>query len=788
MNKSNAVIVLSFLMSTVLIWLIYKNLGFYPYGEKTVLLMDMKGQYSEFLAYLRHIATGDNSFFYSWSRSMGGNFIGLFSYYIASPLSWLTVLFSLSNLPVAIFWLTVIKIGLCGLSFAVYAEHALNNRKGNPIVVIFAVCYALMSYNMVYSICVMWLDGVILLPIVLLGIEKILNGKKGLVYLVSITSLFIINYYTAYMVGIFSGLYIIYRVFSLADKDNIKKYLIYVRRFAGNTILAVGLAAPFLLPTVKDLAVGKLSQQGYNPNLMFNFEFQDIFTKLLPGNYDSITNSGLPAIYSGMMVLILAAVFLIRKQISRKEKAGAVVILSLMFTSFWIGKLDVAWHGFQYPNWFPYRYAFLLSFLLIYMAYRASLTLKIEKSWKKAVFIIVLSFTAMDMYQNATAMITGLDKEFQYGEKSEYDDFYKKTMPLVTDIKKRDDGFYRMDKNYEYSKNDAMLFGYNGMTHYSSTYNASVNQFTRKLGIAQAHLWNSNYGSTPITDSIFSVKYLLYDKELPDAYAPIGNNSGIVAYENKNVLPIAFSANIPKESLALEDGNPFTNQNRLLNTLASTQESYYIPVNFTKRTNQDGWSYTFTADSDHPVYLFMRGNQIGHADVLVNGIRVGSYFTNETNCNLYLGQFKKGMPVTVECQGYGIQAYEEYLYELDMDSYTRTMDRLDIGGLEVSRHKNGKITGTIVVGMGKKIFTSIPYDKGLVVKVDGVKVETEKFEDTFLVIPAEPGEHKISIRYSCPGFFGGIMIAVIAAFLAILYFRKECDIKRNRYSKDCLVE
>lgn len=772
-NRSNTVILLSFLASAGLIWLVYKNLGFYPYGDKTVLLMDMKGQYSEFLAYLRYIGISDNSFFFSWSRSMGGNFIGLFSYYIASPISWLTVFFSLSNLPVAIFWLTVIKIGLCGMSFAIYAEHAFNERKGNPAVIIFAVCYALMSYNMVYSICVMWLDGVILMPIVLLGIEKILKGKKGMVYLLAITALFIINYYTAYMIGIFSGIYIIYRTVSLVKKDTIKEYLSALCRFAGNTVLAFGLAAPFLLPTVSDLASGKLAQQGYNPNLDFNFEFQDIFTKLLPGHYDSITNSGLPAVYSGILVLVLAVVFLMQKNINWREKLGAVTIFIFMLCSFWIGKLDIAWHGFQYPNWFPYRYAFLISFLMIYMAYRACLNLNISRSWKTALLILALVFTARDMYQNGTALITGLDGEFHYGERAEYDTFYQKTMPLVLDIQSRDTGFYRMDKNYEFSKNDAMLLGYNGMTHYSSTYNASINQFTRKLGIAQAHLWNSNYGSTPITDSIFNVKYLLYDKGLPDAYSAVVQNQGVVAYENKNILPIAFAANIPEESLALEDGNPFANQNKLLNSLAGTQENYFTPVDYNKSDVQGGWSYTFTANSSNPVYLFMRASQLGYAAVSVNGTQVGTYFTNETNCNLYLGQFEKGTAVTVDCKGSNIEAYTEYLYQLDMNSYTETMKRLDTGGLEVTSHKNGKIKGTILVGAGKKIFTSIPYDEGLVVKVDGKKVQTEKFEDTFLVIPAEQGEHTVSIRYSCPGFALGMLFALLAALSAIIYFQPE---------------
>lgn len=778
-NKSNAVILASFFASAFLMSLIYKKLGFYPFGEKTNLIMDMAGQYSEFLAYLRHIFNSDNSLFFSWSRSMGGNFIGLFSYYIASPLSWITVLFSLSEIPLAMFWLTIIKIGLCGMSFAIYLEHAFNERKGKPVVVLFAICYALMSYNMVYSICVMWLDGVIMLPMVLLGVERLLKGKRGLFYLFSIAALFIINYYTGYMIGIFTAIYFLYRTLSTMErgmwKDNLKK----LGSFTGNTLLAVGLAAPFLLPTIQDLASGKLAASGYNPQLEYNFEFVNVLTKFQGGIYGSITNTGLPAIFCGILILFLAVAFLMQKNNNWREKLGALGIFIFLLCSFWISRLDLAWHGFQYPNWFPYRYSFLLSFFLIYLAYRACMNLKINQTWKPIILFAAFLFVSREMYLNGSQLIQGLESEFGSKTKTEYDIFYNKTMPLVEAVQERDKGFYRMDKNYEFSKNDAMLLGYNGMTHYSSTYNASVNDFTRKLGIAQTYFWNSNYGSTPVTDSIFSVKYLLYDESLPDAYSVVSQNMDVTAYKNDRVLPIAFSAQVPELALSLEDGNPFENQNKLLNCLAGTTESYFKKVEYQKQTVSGGWEYTFIASSDNPVYLYMRGNQSGVGTVSVNGDQVEEFLISDISCNLYLGQFQKGKVVTVTCRANGLSSTSEYIYELSMNTYGTAMNQLSQGGMEVSRHKNGKLKGTITVGKNEKIFTSIPYDKGLVVKLDGRKVETESFEDTFLLIPAEEGEHTVSIRYACPGFALGVWSAIISLILILIVYCNKVD----RFSK-----
>ena len=84
---------LSFGLPIVILLLVLKHQGFYPFGGKTLFIMDMKDQYLEFFASLRNVISGDDSLFLSWSRSMGGNYLGLFAYYIASPLSFLTIFF-----------------------------------------------------------------------------------------------------------------------------------------------------------------------------------------------------------------------------------------------------------------------------------------------------------------------------------------------------------------------------------------------------------------------------------------------------------------------------------------------------------------------------------------------------------------------------------------------------------------------------------------------------------------------------------------------------------------------
>ena len=774
----------------VLIMLVVLNIGgFYPFGNKTMFIMDMRDQYLEFFASLRNIFSGDSSLFFSWSRTMGGNYMGLFAYYMASPLSFITIFFSLKNMAAAILVLTLLKLGLCGLSFSIYSNYIWkrSHSETNALLLVFSVCYAMLSYNMVYSLCPMWLDGVLLLPAILLGVEKMLDGRKGLHYMLALAALFICNYYTGYMVGIFTAVYFLYRLLCEYKKGSAetggKACGIRILRFTGMTFLSLGLSAPILLPVARDLIQGKLSFQNYRPDVTTNFEsITDLFGKLTNGVYDSITNAGLPAIYCGYLALLLAVVFFFLRKISIREKIGAAVIILFLALSFYFTEWDIAWHGFQYPNWFPYRYAFVFSFFILYMAVRAYCVLSqnhflqdkiISKKWRIASLATILVLvTSLEMGHNGNVLLAGLDNEFHYVETQDYEDFIDKTKPLVDDIKSKDNGFYRINQGYEFSKNDAMLLGYNGMTHYSSTFNAAVNNLTPKLGIAQAHLWNSGYGSNLMLDSLFAVKYVINDKPAPSGYEKISETPlGAVSYKNSNALAIAYSAPVRTLNPNLTASNPFENQNTLFSEITGTDTALFTEYNYAEKTTDNGWSYRFTADSENPIYLYMSSSNASWADVYVNDNWVGNYFSTETNCSLYLGTFSAGQEVTVTVNP-SEPASADYtvIAQLHTDPLKSALKDLKQNEMKIEKHTGGNLSGTINVPDKQKILTSIPYDSGWTITIDGEKVTPEVFADTFMTFTAAPGEHEIKFTYISPGFTTGLLLFVTALLIAILYF------------------
>lgn len=806
-NIHRLIYMASFLISALGMLLILKARGFYPFKDTTLFVMDMQDQYVEFYASLRYLFGGDNSLFYSWSRSMGGNYIGLFAYYIASPLAFLTLLFPVEQMPLAITVLSVLKIGLCGLSFSVYAVYlweyrSIPSAKTADIacqwvqlsVIPLSVSYALMSYNITYLCCLMWLDGVIFLPMILLGVEKLLDGKKGLHYTLSLAGLFLCNYYTGYMVGIFTALYLLFRGLTQLDKTAVKHsfqtFFKIVARFAFCTLLALGLAAPILLPVIRDLSAGRLSTTNMLPDSPYNFQpFPALLGQLSNGAYISLDNSGLPAIYCGYLILGAGLWFFLSRRISIKEKLGALILLGIFALSFYYVYPDLIWHGFKRPVCFPYRYAFLCSFLLLYMALRAFICLpwrKLPTLWQRRpifeiLLVILMLETAIDMGINGRDILFQIGNQFAYNPLSDYESFLASTESLITDIQQDDDGLYRINSGYEYSKNDAMLLGYNGMTHYSSTFNASVNSLTSNLGLAQIHFWNSGYGSNPLLDSLFSVKYILAQHPVPKSYI-LRKDTGVIweenagstaSYVNPTALPMVYSAPAVSLNPETDTPDPYRNQNALLNAIAGTQTEYFTEYTCLTQARDTGFSYTFTADSTNPVYLYLDTAEYlpyGPKTVWVNGCAVGGYFTSETLCSLYLGTFSPGQQVVVEIPEQTMAPNAVMIAQLHIDETTRTLNTLQEKGMNITAHSGGHFSGTITLTDGDTILTSIPYDDGWTVKIDGRKVPTEKFADTFLAVRAESGEHTLSFSYLSPGFAAGMLLFLAALLLGSAYF------------------
>lgn len=790
-RKTVFVLLLSFFVPTLLMGLIWGSKGITYGGTVTPLIYDMRQQYMPFLASLRYIAEGKNSIFFNWSSSLGGDFFGLFAYYLASPLNWLTVLWKLENIPDAIYVLTLLKIGLSGLTFSIFLQYGLSAGKAKLHNVLFACCYALMSYIIMYSMCIMWLEGLIFLPLILLGVEKIIEGKKGLLFLISLFGMFWCNFYLSYMVGIFAAIYFLCRIISTAKKGEFKASIRKGISFGVNTLLALGMAMPIVYPALKSLANCLEYRNLYSgvSSDAYQFSITELLVKFLPQQYDSIYNSGLPSIFCGSMISLLAIVFFLQKRGVREKICGCILLAS-SFVGFLVPKADYIWHGFQYPHGYPYRYAFVFSTAMIILAYRAVQRINLKNANISLAFTTCAMYTLLELFLNGSVIVGGLNIENIYMVRNDYNQKYSLCAPLIDKIHE-ETGFYRMNQSSRiFTLNDSMLFGINGFDYFGSMFNPNVVPFLKAMGYIDQIYVISGMGSTPLTSSILGTKYLLDFDETYSEYTLMGSNTvrmtTINLYENPNAFSMAFAIPdvILKENLFITK-NVFENQNLLTYCLSGQEFQIFSQKQYTKEdTEKHIFSCTFENKENADLYAYYLYDNVGAARAQKSGYRENVTYTItntaddiiKTTAPAYMMVNKLPAVQQSESLHLQVEANEGYsfedmlLYSFNEEEYIEFVESMSSKQAIINTFDKNRIAGTFSLGEDELLLTTIPFDKGLRVKVDGEPAVYGSAMGTFLVILAPEGSHEFEITYVPVNFLTGLSMAGIAGLISLVIY------------------
>lgn len=335
--------------------------GVYPFGDASILITDLDQQYVEFHAALYDMVRDGDSLLFTWNTGMGMNFLGLFAYYLSSPFTVLLLLFPRAMLTEAVLCIISVKIAASALTFSLYLRG--RHGVGGAVNLLSSLCYALGAYSVTYCFNLMWLDGVVLLPLVVWAARRVFETRRPAALTAALTVLFIANFYIAYVAGIFT--FLLFVAWLLAQPGDRRLTLRRLGAFFGATGLAAGLAAFLLLPTLFALLGSYESVHGLTLTFWAGANPLALPGKLGWAAFDSATNSGTPTLYCGVLAIGLVPLWFTHRDIPRREKLAVGGVLLFMLASLLLYDLDLAWHVFQPPNWFPYRYTFVILFLLV---------------------------------------------------------------------------------------------------------------------------------------------------------------------------------------------------------------------------------------------------------------------------------------------------------------------------------------------------------------------------------------------------------------------------------------
>ncbi len=350
--------------------------GCKPFGDKTFLYSDAWHQYYPFFLNYREALRSGDSILYNWNLGMGMDYLGLIAYYLASPLNLLSVIVPEKWLLAYFNLLHPVRMGLAGLFFAVFLKEIF--RKEDISIVLFGGFYAFCAWSLGYRWNVMWMDTFALLPLVALGTVKLLRDKKVVLYTLALFQSVYSNYYIGFFICIF--VLLLFICYEICQWKGIKRFFLDLGRIALFSLLAIGMTATLELPAFAALQTTQSSVNNFPQGFRLNIADENTWLGLLDamrqvagnmgGGIEPTWKEGLPNVYCGVGTILFAFLFLMARDVKLRDKICAVVLLLFFNVSFIFRQLDYVWHGFHFTNMIPYRFSFLYSFVMLYMAYR----------------------------------------------------------------------------------------------------------------------------------------------------------------------------------------------------------------------------------------------------------------------------------------------------------------------------------------------------------------------------------------------------------------------------------
>ena len=844
---------------------------FVPFGSETMLTVDLGQQYIDFFSQFKDtLLNHPTKFFYSFEKGFGGEMVGLWAYYLMSPFNLILLFFNEGNFDTAVTLLTYLKLLAASMSFMFFSRRIY--KLNTPMSLSFSLAYSLMSYVIVYLLNIMWLDGLVFLPLIAVGLHSIVERRHYALYVASLAVMLIANYYIGFMICIFLALYALVVVVERQEahaRFDLKQAAFDYGAFIRYSIYAVLIAGVMLIPTVDSLSIGKGTHQSLELTLDATHNLADMMSKSFIGsfNFDEIS-SGSPNIYAGMLVMLLGFSYFFQKKIHWREKLVALFVLAVFFVSFRYDLVNKLWHGGQFPIWYHFRFSFTTSFFLVVLAMRAYtkraegksiwlplallasmggmafyyfnhladyeflsdmnifisliffigfLLLLQYQSLKPDIFQwFILAFVVAEMTSNAGLILS----EMSYVDQSKFRNYTQTLDEAVSPVRHGEDTFYRSNKTFMRTKNEAMYSHYHGLDHFGSTIEAHVPELFGYLGMPDGNGFIAYTNGTIMTDDFFNVRYhlditedtashtaddeyVLYREGTDldnEKYTLVSESNRYLLRENEERLGfgIEMKPELANSEELLVSNDPVGNHEKILNlmdfsgntsnyfTRHSFDDVTYHNVRVTDTGDGDYYTYendgtedvpgyvelTFSTDSENPYYFTLPSQLDKDAVSLqLNNVRYRWYtpYRRRQITNASYGEIVDEQTFRFYLEEEDMTANLIYLYEFDEARYDDLIASKQDHLFEVEYFNHNEIIGSIETELPEsQVLFTVPFDDNWAVTVDGERVEPMSvLNDTLLSVPVTTGVHEIRLVYFPRGLYVGMGTLVLGLGLSV---------------------
>lgn len=636
----NLFILLSFAVPFVLMVIAFAIMGCQPFGDKQILVTDLWHQYYPFLVDFQDKLKHGESLFWSWTQGGGTNYFALGSYYLASPLNFLTVFIPTDDLRIFLTFSVALKIGLAGCFFAMFLRYTY--KRDDITLLIFSTGFALAAFFMGYYWCEIWLDTVALTPLVVMGFVALMRENKYRLFIITLALSVLANYY----IGLFTCIFMVlcFIGYQICKWQGFKKFFKDFLHIGVCSIIALMLTMILMLPAFFGLqtthAAGSTFPTGYQINIGPSADLMGTLDAIKQVVSNSIafvkpsTTGGLPNIACGVLSLIMGIMFMVSKRISLREKIFNGCLIFFLIMSFIIRQLDYIWHGFHFTNMIPYRFSYLVSFVLVIMAFRAFaeidftnyfdliivtlvtalvvllaigvqeiaaiigtaaialVILAVIFLFKKNIIgksVLCIILTGIVIIQGGVTAYMGVNTTTVTGtyDYPRGEDAAKNVVDYMNQLEKDTPELWRAEYTSTQTLCDSSLNKFNGISMFNSMTNESFTRFAENFGL-MGWLSGNRYTyaeSSPVTDLFMNLKYLMArDGNINDTqyWAEVYSNGNIKLAQNKAYIPMGFMTD---ESLLAYQGedaedtyNPLEKQNDFFKRATGLNEDVFTAI------------------------------------------------------------------------------------------------------------------------------------------------------------------------------------------------------------------
>ena len=366
----------------LIIWLLYYLKGYAPFGDNSLATMDANIQYLDFFAYFKDVLAGENSLSYTFGKVLGGTNVANYSYYLSSPFSLLVIFFDKTNLVSFFDILVSIKLAVAAITASLFLNIRFRKERDNSlfhsaVIAILSVSYALCQYSIAQSSNIMWLDGVYMLPLILLGVYLLVQEKKFVPLSVFVGCAILFNWYSAGIDCLFSILWFCFELVYLnIEKCNqnsmsrqylIKEGFMSLARYIGSMAVGVMLSCILFLPTYA--AMEKSSRGTLEFDLITDFSFiGNLFSAAENYVLGSKSALGSVSLFCGSVALIGCIACVTRKWKDKKKQILAVSLLLISILLFYWQPFYGLFSLLKSVGSYWYRYSYVGIFSIVFLA------------------------------------------------------------------------------------------------------------------------------------------------------------------------------------------------------------------------------------------------------------------------------------------------------------------------------------------------------------------------------------------------------------------------------------